>query len=143
MNNMKAHQLNLSTNNIEDVDKYAVMNPQDFKEIFKTTKSKTSSNDILEGFVKVQHQKQSIYRKFRSLNTINKGEVHLSYNSCCELNILQDIKQPQPVDVKVSPANKWVYYWCNSDSYVRLVFKLGLISIFIGIISIVVSFLAN
>ena len=43
MNNMKAHQLNLSTNNIEDVDKYAVMNPQDFKEIFKTTKSKTLS----------------------------------------------------------------------------------------------------
>ena len=141
MNNMKAHQLNLSTNNIEDVDKYAVMNPQDFKEIFKTTKSKTSSNDILEGFVKVQHQKQSIYRKFRSLNTINKGEVHLSYNSCCELTIIN--KLTQPVDVIVSPANKWAYYWCNSDSYVRLVFKLGLISIFIGIISIVVSFLAN
>ena len=141
MNNMKAHQLNLSTNNIEDVDKYAVMNPQDFKEIFKTTKSKTSSNDILEGFVKVQHQKQSIYRKFRSLNTINKGEVHLSYNSCCELTIIN--KLTQPVDVIVSPANKWAYYWCNSDSYVRLVFKLGLISILIGIISIVVSFLAN
>ena len=139
MNNMKAHQLNLSTNNIEDVDKYAVMNPQDFKEIFKTTKSKTSSNDILEGFVKVQHQKQSIYRKFRSLHSLNKGEVHLSYNSCCELTIIN--KLTQPVDVIVSPANKWAYYWCNSDSYVRLVFKIGLISILIGIISIVISFL--
>jgi hypothetical protein len=141
MNNMKAHQLNLSTNNIADVDKYAFMSPYDFEEIFKTTKSKTESNDILEGFVKVQYQKQSIYRKFRSLHSLNKGEVHLSYNSCCELTIIN--KLTQPVDVKVSPANKWVYYWCNSDSYVRLVFKLGLISIFIGIISIVVSFLAN
>lgn len=37
---MKAHQLNLSTNNIEDVDKYAVMNPQDFKEILKQQNQK-------------------------------------------------------------------------------------------------------
>ncbi len=139
MNNMKAHQLNLSTNNIADVDKYAFMSPYDFEENFKTTKSKTESNDILEGFVKVQYQKQSIYRKFRSLHSLNKGEVHLSYNSCCELTIIN--KLTQPVDVIVSPANKWAYYWCNSDSYVRLVFKIGLISILIGIISIVISFL--
>jgi len=76
---------------------------------------------------------KSIYRKSSGRNGVLSNQVALAYKTQKELGV-----QPN-TDVTITTSSFWGYYWYNSESYVKLMFRIGVIGIIITVLSSFIS----
>ena len=109
-----------------------------YKDFFgKNRKSDKDDNKKL-AIVKISANGKSIYRSYRSCTTegFNKDSVALSPES---IRLLTDKNGENPKTVTISKGCRLPFYYNHPDNAIRLSFKLGAISIIMGIVSILIS----
>ncbi len=124
-----------------DVDGLALFHSSAYEKIFGT-KKKTQKQSIQRlSVVKITNKEshRSIYRAYRgaSITGLKEGMVVLSPIS------LQELSSPNSLDVKFSVTKGcwWMFYRNHPNAATRISFRLGLISLAIGVVSIIISVL--
>lgn len=86
-------------------------------------------------FVRITNKNtnKSIYRKVSGRNGILANQVALAYKTQKELDVQPDSS------VEVRPASFWLYYWNNSEKYLKCTFRLAVIGFFITVITSILS----
>lgn len=109
-----------------------------YKDIFKKKKQDVSQSEQRLSVVKICRGKRKIYRKYvaKSPKGLTKDYIVLSLNACQQLGIKRyDINK----EVTVVKSYWFPYYWYHSNSATRISFRVGLISMFIGLLGVVLS----
>ena len=121
-----------------EMDGYVVLQSSVFEEVFGMTKKLSSDFDKQLPIVKISENGKAIYRLYRSVgvNGFSKEFVGLTANSIC---LLCDINGENPKEVELSPGRYFPFYWHHPDKAIRISFKLGLLSVALGILSLVTS----
>ena len=114
-----------------------------YKEIFgreyKSNDYSPSKRGIVK--IKVKCEKPCIYRMFYSGNShkLNKKEIALSMLSLQQLGIDLNNKNNDLIKIILSKGSKHKFYWRHPQHYVRVAYKLALLSLALGLISIITS----
>ena len=139
MNYFEGNVLRLiSINSASDIDGEVLMTSHSFEDVFGTEK-KTADNFLKQlPIVKICANGKKIHRAYRgvSVKGFNKELVALSPNS---IMLLNDNNGVEPEKVELSEGSILPFYWYHPDKAIRLSFKIGLISLLMGIISIAIS----
>lgn len=109
-----------------------------YKDIFKKKKKDAPQNEQRLSVVKICRCNRKIYRKYitKSPKGLTKDDIVLSLNACQQLGIKKD-----DTDKNVCVMKSWwfPFYWYHSNSATRISFRVGLISLFIGLLGVVLS----
>lgn len=124
-----------------ECEKYAYMHSSEFKKIYKTKMSKSSTRGI-EGYLSITNSTTgiTIYRKYCGWSDMEGANVGLGYRSLCELGFNPKEVKIVPPTVEITPVSWFCYYWKNSDSGIRVPFRFATIGVFSAFIS-AISFL--
>ncbi len=130
---------------ISDISDYrdkVVLHANKFNEIFGERKVFNYNKPWLKGVIKISFNSDTIYRIFKgsSKEKITKNQLGLTYESLSFLNI--DNPQEKDFNIILEPASKielMKFFKNHPDTYVRLYFCLGSISILLSIVSIILS----
>lgn len=106
-----------------------------YQDIFNKKKQDVSQSEQRLSVVKICRGKRKIYRKYvaKSPKGLTKDYIVLSLNACQQLGIKRyDIDK----EVRVTKSWWFPFYWYHSNSATRVSFRVGLISLFIGLLGI-------
>lgn len=119
-----------------ECEKFAYMRNEEFRNVYKTPMYDATAHGI-EGYLSITCETTGkiIYRKYHGWTTMDEATVGLGYRSRCELGITDKQIQEAPPTVIVRPSSWFWYYWRNSDSGVRMPFKLAFVSCLITLLS--------
>lgn len=81
--------------------------------------------------------KKSIFRNISGRNGVLKNQVAMAHKTQKELGV-----QPS-MDVNVTTATFWGYYWHNSEKYVRLTFRIGVIGFALTVLTSAISLIKD
>jgi hypothetical protein len=125
-------------NTASDVDGDVLMKSDGYNAVFKTTKKTADNSQKRLSIVKISANGKVIYRAYRGVSATDflKDYVALTPNS---IMLLNDKAGNEPKEVEVSKGCIFPFYWYHPDKAVRISFKLGLVSLLMGVISIVIS----
>lgn len=128
--------------NASDVDGDVLIVSNCYNEVFKTCKKNASDSKKRLSIVKIAANGKSIYRTCRCVSATGfiSDYVALSPNS---IMLLNDKDGNGPKEVKLSEGGKLPFYLYHPDKAVRISFKLGLLSVLLGLVSIAISVLSN
>lgn len=133
-------QLSESASNYNDT---VFMRTTEYEAIFGKKKSKSSVRKKRLSVVKiVSDSGDVVYRRYYGSSALPKENIGLSPNSIMMLSDsgLTPFKKGQPSQVvSVSKGNYFMYYWTHSFHATRISFKFGMLSVILGIISIILS----
>lgn len=115
-----------------DYEKYVLVHSSAFEAIYDEKMKDTNDSDELEGLVKISYNGKSIYRKSIG-GHVKKDKIQMGYRTMHELKVSPD------TEVRVTPANWFCYYWCNSDSNYKQPFRIAVVSLAITVLSIIIS----
>ena len=148
-NKIKSSELNINLREWEDIiffdDKIMLENSW-YKEIFgrkyKSDNYYPSKRGIVK--IKVKCEKPCIFRMFYSGNshTLNNEEIALTTLSLQQLGIDLNNKNKDFIKIILSKGSKHKFYYCHPQHYVRVAYKLALLSLVLGLISIITSFIS-
>ena len=118
-----------------ECEKYAFMHSSEFNNIYKTKMYKSSTRGI-EGYLSITNLTTgiTIYRKYCGWSDMEGANVGLGYRSLCELGFNPKEVKIVPPTVEITPVSWFCYYWKNSDSGIRVPFKIGVWGIFSAIL---------
>lgn len=116
-----------------DYERYVFVNSMAIKPVYGSKFKDTHSTNILEGFVQITNNKKSIYRKVIG-GPIKENAIQMGYRTRCELGVEAN------VEVRITPVHWFCYYWCNSETHVKQIFRITMIGFVIAIISILRQF---
>ena len=128
----------IGINNASDVDGEVLMISNCYKDVFEKRKKNTDDSNKRLSIVKITANGKSIHRSYKcvSAKDFSGDYVALSPNSIMLLNDKDGI---EPEEAELCEGSWFPFYWYHPDKAVRLSFKLGLISLLMGFISIVIS----
>lgn len=120
----------------ENAEKYAVMNAKTFEKCTEYKKSKIHDSNKLEGLLRISNPftKKSIYRKYRYDKSVMDNQIRLSLTARSELGI--EWNKDANRNVSVEKANWFCYYWHNSDSSIRMPFRLTVLALSCSVLSV-------
>ncbi len=123
---------------ITDADGEVYLQSSVFEEIFGMTKKMSNDKVKRLAIVKIEGTGKPIYRAFKSgsIKGLTKDYVGLTSNS---LYLLSDATGNFPDNVELSPGKYIPFYWQHPDKAIRISVKLGFLSLFLGLLSIVIS----
>ena len=117
------------------------LHSSNYSKIFGTTLSNRLGK---RGVVKILYidtngEKNSIHRSFatRGIKDLGNETIGLSFSSCQYLGI-EDFES---ANFTLKKGNKLLFYWNHPLHEIRIAFKLGILSVFLGLISILISIL--
>lgn len=119
-----------------DTESKALFCSDSYRVIFGQTKKRSNQQRQRLSVVKIKCGKRKIYRSFqaRSITSLNKDSIGLSPNACQELGI-----EPNGEKVSVRKGCSWGYFWNHPNSATRVSFRIGLPSLFVGLISLIIA----
>ena len=125
---------------ISEADGDAVFQSNAYFDIFGFTRKRSNTDKKRLSIVKISANGESIHRAFKSeaVDGIKKDMVGLTPSSI-RLLIGKDGKNP--TEVEVEKGRMFPFYWEHPDKAIRISFKLGLLSLMLGLTSIVFSLL--
>lgn len=112
-----------------DNEKYVLLYNNNFKKIFGKTMKE--SNEV-EGFVKIEHNCKTAYRRFRGYK-VDGNSILMGQRTMNKLGV------GDSDEVTVSKACWFCYLWCNQDSCIKHPFRLAFIGIVFAILGLIVS----
>lgn len=123
-----------------ECEKFAYMRSDEFRNIHETPMYAATARSI-EGYlsIKCETTGKIIYRKYHGWTTMDESTIGLGYRSRCELGITEKQLQEAPPIVVVRPASWFWYYWRNSDSGIKMPFKLAFVSCLVALLSFVLQ----
>ena len=118
----------------------AYMSPGAYKEIFGKTLAGTNREDR---FIKISHNNNSIYRIFRGVpnGVLSKDIIYIDSDGKSILNNNDSDDKNDKIELEITPASWFLFYWHTSNIMARISFKTGFSSIILGLISIILSVL--
>ena len=123
------------------INESVYLHSSNYSKIFGTTLSNRLGK---RGVVKILYidtngEKNSIHRSFatRGIKDLGNETIGLSFSSCQYLGI-EDFES---ANFTLKKGNKLLFYWNHPLHEIRLAFKLGILSVFLGFISILISIL--
>ncbi|MGI5055046.1 hypothetical protein [Treponema socranskii] len=117
----------------------AYMSPSAYKEIFGTTLAGTNRENR---FIKISHNNNSIYRILRGVphNILSKDIIYMDSDGKNILNNYNNSDDKNDkIELEITPASWFSFYWHTSNIMTRISFKTGVYSIILGLISIGLS----
>lgn len=128
----------ISINNASDVDGEVLMTSNCYNDVFGMRKKNADDSKKRISIVKITANGKSIHRSYKGVSAtgFNSDIVALSPNS---IMLLNDNEGKEPLKVELSEGSRLPFYWYHPDKAVRFSFKLGLISLLMGFVSIVIS----
>ena len=126
----------------QENEKYAYMRSSEFRNVYAQPMYKLASRGI-EGYLSITNRStgKKIYRKYCGWTEMEESTIGLGYRSLCELGITEEDFISLPKEVIVKKAHWFCYYWKNSDSGIRVPFRIAVWGIFVGVISFVLQIL--
>ncbi|MBR4838642.1 MAG: hypothetical protein IK004_09510 [Bacteroidales bacterium] len=123
---------------ISEADGDAVFQSSTYSEIFGFTRKRSKIGKKRLSIVKISANGESIHRAFKSeaVNGIKKDMVGLSPSS---IRLLSDRDGKNPTVVEVEIGGMFPFYWEHPDKAIRISFKLGLLSLLLGVLSFAIS----
>lgn len=127
-------------NNASEVDGEAFVISNCYLDVFGMRRKNADDSKKRLSIMKISANGKSIYRECRcvSATSFNSDYVALSPHS---IMLLNDKNGDNPQTVNLSEGSRIPFYWLHPDKAVRLSFKLGLVSLLLGVISIAISIL--
>ena len=119
-----------------DSNAKALFFSKEYEQIFGKTKKSSSQKHQRLSIVKITHGKRVIYRSFQARGVVglDGNYIGLSPNAWYELGLDEKVKDGQLVSVT---KGWWFYYfWEHPNSATRMSFRIGIIAIFIGFVSL-------
>lgn len=149
-NSGKSHSTNDSNfivlNEYDDLDSFhdkVVLYSSWYHKIFKIYFSECGNTPWKRGIVKIKSgsdpkKMRTIYRMFQGSNLkgVEKNIIGLTGTS---MNILDNPKEV--LENNLSKGSKFCFYWQHPQHYVRVSFKLGVVSVLLTIVSLVIGIL--
>ena len=128
----------IGINNASDVDGEVLMISNCYKDVFEKRKKNTNDSNKRLSIVKITANGKSIHRSYKCVSAAGfiSDYVALSPNS---IMLLNDKNGIEPKEAELCEGSWFPFYWYHPDKAVRLSFKLGLISLLMGFMSIVIS----
>lgn len=128
----------IGINNASDVDGEVLMISNCYKDVFEKRKKNTNDSNKRLSIVKITANGKSIHRSYKCVSAAGfiSDYVALSPNS---IMLLNDKDGNEPKEAELCEGSWFPFYWYHPDKAVRLSFKLGLISLLMGFMSIVIS----
>ena len=114
----------------------AYMSPSAYKEIFGKTLAGTNRENR---FIKISHNNNSIYRILRGVphNILSKDIIYIDSDGKNILNNYSDSDDKNDkIELEITPASWFSFYWHTSNIMARISFKIGFYSIILGLVSI-------
>jgi hypothetical protein len=141
MNNYKI--LNLPQSNCNyvntEIHESVYLHSSNYSKIFGST---LGTNLQMRGVVKIVYidknkRRKSIYRLFASkgIKDLRDQTIGLSHLSCQYLGIGDE----EPANLILKKGSKLLFYWYHPLHEVRIAYKLGALSLLLGLISILIS----
>lgn len=109
-----------------------------YKDIFKKKKQDAPQNEQRLSVVKICRCDRKIYRKYvaKSPTGLKKDDIVISLNASQQLGIKKEDTDKYVCVMK----SYWLpFYWYHSNSATRISFRVGLVSMFIGLLGVVLS----
>ena len=144
MNYYAQSKLYLSSNNsAATLNDVAYVQSSDYAKIIGEKKCNQSTGKKRMTIVKIQHGKKSIHRRLCSVSAqgFTSGNIAISMNSFYEL-AEEGKKKDEIENVSVSKGCHFCYYWNHPFHATRISARLGFISVFFAIISIILTILS-
>lgn len=109
-----------------------------YEEIFGKSKKSSSNCQKQLSIVKISANGQSIHRAYKSTSAANftKNYAALTTKS---ISFLTDSNGHETQVVTLSKGSCFLFYWSHPDIAIRLSFKLGLLSVILGLLSILLT----
>ncbi len=123
---------------MSEMDGFVVLQSSVFEEVFGITKKLSSSYDKRLPIVKISENGKTIYRVYRSVGVKGFTGQHVGLTSN-SIVLLCDINGDNPKEVELSPGKYFPFFWQHPDKAIRISFKLGLLSMALGFLSIITS----
>lgn len=119
-----------------DTESKALFCSRSYQDIFGQTKKNSKQKRQRLSVIRIQYGKRKIYRSFqtRGITGLNEDCIGLSPNACQELGI-----EPNGEKVSVRKGCSWGYFWNHPNSATRVSFRIGLPSLFVGLISLIIA----
>jgi hypothetical protein len=116
----------------------ALFHPSAYKDIFGRSKKSSLQEKQRLSVVKIKYGRRIIHRSFqaRSIKGLDSNNVGLSPSACMELGVELD---SVPEKVVVCKGCRFVFFWNHPNSATRVSFRIGLLSIFIGLICLIIA----
>lgn len=127
-----------SISSLPEADGDAILNSSAYQEIFHKTRNRSNKMKKRLAVVKITANGESIHRSYRaeSAKDFNSNYVGLTPSS---LRLLNDKDGKDPEEVAVSKGSYFVFYWSHPDKAIRVSFKLGLLGVLLGLISVAIT----
>jgi hypothetical protein len=125
----------------KEINESVYLHSSNYSKIFGTTLSNKLG---IRGVVRIVNidtngEKNTIYRSFASkgIKDLGNDTIGLSFSSCRYLGI-EDFENANFI---LKKGNKLFFYWQHPLHEIRIAFKIGILSVFLGLISILISIL--
>lgn len=127
----------------ENAERYAVMNAATFKKCVGYKKSDVQDAKKLEGMLKITNPctRKSIYRRYYYDSKVENNAVLLSLTARSELGFTGTFHKNNNWMVSIERANWFCYYLRNSDSSIRMPFRLAILALVCSVLSVLPQFL--
>lgn len=109
-----------------------------YREIFGEKKNRAKDSHKLLSIVKVSANGKSIHRAFRGATTTGFTSNHAAL-SPSSISLLNDADGKEPSEVVLSKGCWIPFYWGHPDKAIRMATRLGAVSLFLGLVSLVIS----
>lgn len=112
--------------------------------LFKKKFIEYSNKPWKRKIVKIEFKGRKIYRMFIGGNSkgIGLNELGLTLHSCYLL-FFNDDDWKESEKLKINKGSKFMFYWNQPNHYIRVAFKLGFISVILGIIGFIGAILTG
>ncbi len=129
-----------SLSSSDSADGEIYLNSSDYKSVFGNKKAKQNKRKKLLSIVKVTANGKTIHRSFRGA-TAPGFTNQFAALSPSSILLLNNDNGESPKQVTLFRGKRIPYYYNHPDKSIRLSFKLGCLSLLLGIISIVLAIL--
>lgn len=136
----KTLRLNIQHANV--VDGYVYLLSEDYYDIFGQFKKKSSDGQKRTSVIKIKADNgKKIYREYNGSGAtgFKRGMIALTPNS---ISLLDKIKNGQTIHPKkliLSPGLYLPFYLDHPDKAIRVSFRLGILSVLLGILSLLIA----
>ena len=117
----------------------AYMYPRTYEKIFRKELDGTNRENR---FIKISHNNNSIYRIFRGVpnNVLSKDIIYIDSDGKNILNNYNNSDDKNDkIELEITPASWFSFYWHTSNIMTRISFKTGVYSIILWLISLGLS----
>jgi hypothetical protein len=127
---------------IEDNQDVVWFNNTQYVEIFKNKRSLDHNNKLL-AIIRLKYKDRVIRRRYRYDHTLHLTNEQVGLTSESVRILFDDLNASKEL-VTVSKGNIWdvfMYYWSHPFHATRISFKVGILSIILGSVSLIIALL--